>query len=88
MKNSSIPAASEEERDLVARLVRIGAVTPRDLENISGEQVEEITAELPTVYQCRYTVTDMEYQKREITCFELSPEAVNRQFLHRMEGKR
>ena len=29
----------------------------------------------------------MEYQKREITCFELSPEAVNRQFLHRMEGK-
>lgn len=88
MKNSSIPAASEEERDLVARLIRIGAVTPRDLENISSEQVEEITAELPTVYQCRYIVTDMEYQKREITCFELSPEAVNRQFLHRMEGEK
>ncbi len=88
MNVPAIEIASEEERDLIARLVRMGAVAPMNLNGITRDQVEEIVAGLPTVYECRYSVLDMERKEREILCSDLSPEAVNRQFFRRMNGEK
>lgn len=87
MNDEAIQIASAEERDLVARLIRMGAIAPMNLDGITRDQVEEITAAFPTVYECRYTVVDREHQEHVILCSELSPEAVNRQFFREMEGK-
>ena len=88
MNDAAVQIASEEERDLIARLVRMGAVAPVNFAALSRDQVEEITAGLPTVYECRYSVSDMDRREREIRCCDLSPEAVNRQFFRRMAGEK
>ncbi|UKI34444.1 MAG: hypothetical protein L6W00_14370 [Lentisphaeria bacterium] len=80
MNDEAIQIASPEERDLVARLIRMGVIAPMILDGITRDQVEEITAALPTVYECRYTVFDQEHQEHVILCSDLTPEAVNRQF--------
>ena len=87
MNDEAIQIASPEERDLVARLIRMGVIAPMILDGITRDQVEEITAALPTVYECRYTVFDQEHQEHVILCSDLTPEAVNRQFFREMSGK-
>lgn len=47
MNDEAIQIASAEERDLVARLIRMGAIAPMNLDGITRDQVEVITACAP-----------------------------------------
>ena len=74
------------DRDLAARLIRMGVIPPMNLDLVDSEKIEEITSDLPTVYACRYTVTDMQGQELKLDCYDLEPEGLNRQFLQELSG--
>ena len=75
------------DRELTARLIRMGAVAPMDLDLLNAEKVEDITSALPTVYGCRYSTADALGNSITVDCYALSPEGVNRQFFQAMQGK-
>ncbi|MDD5599944.1 MAG: hypothetical protein PHV82_18515, partial [Victivallaceae bacterium] len=76
------------DRDLAARLIRMGAVAPMNLDLIDREKIQEIVAGLPTMYECRYTVKDALSGELEIDCFDLTPEGLNRQVLDELTRRR
>ncbi len=75
------------DRDLAARLIRMGAIPPMNLDRIDREKLEEIVAGLPTVYACRYTAVDSQGAELQINCFDLTPEGLNRQVLDELAGR-
>ena len=83
---SDIFSPGMSDRDLAARLIRMGVIPPMNLDLVDSEKIEEITSDLPTVYACRYTVTDMQGQELKLDCYDLEPEGLNRQFLQELSG--
>lgn len=81
-------ASNMSDRDLAARLIRMGAIAPMDLDTINRDRIEELVAGLPTVYACRYTATDLQGATIQIDCFDLTPEGLNRQMLHELAGQK
>ena len=79
-ENSIFPVGMSD-RDLAARLIRMGAIPPMNLDLIDAEKIEEITSDLPTVYACRYIATDAQGQELKLDCYDLDPEGLNRQFM-------
>ena len=75
------------DRELAARLIRMGAIAPMNLDLVDRDKIEEITAGLPTVYGCRYTTLDAHGESITIDCFDLTPEGLNRQMLQSLDGK-
>ena len=84
-ENSIFPVGMSD-RDLAARLIRMGAIPPMNLDLIDAEKIEEITSDLPTVYACRYIATDAQGQELKLDCYDLDPEGLNRQFLQELSG--
>ena len=76
------------DRDLAARLIRMGAIAPMNLDLVDRDKVEDIVAGLPTVYECRYAVTDVQAGELVIDCFDLTPEGLNRQILDELTRRR
>ena len=76
------------DRDLAARLIRMGAIAPMDLDTVTRDRIEELVAGLPTVYACRYTAADLQGETIQIDCFDLTPEGLNRQMLHEFAGQK
>ncbi len=76
------------DRDLAARLIRMGAIAPMNLDLVNHDKTQEIVAGLPTMYECRYTVKDAQAGELEIACFDLTPEGLNRQVLDELTKRR
>ena len=83
---SDIFSPDMSDRDLAARLIRMGVIPPMNLDLVDSEKIEEITSDLPTVYACRYVVTDTQGQELKLDCYDLEPEGLNRQFLQELSG--
>ena len=75
------------DRDLAARLIRMGAIPPMNLDRIDREKIEEIVAGLPTVYACQYATTDAQGAELRIDCFDLTPDGLNKQMLAELAGR-
>ena len=87
MPEEALNQITMSDRELTARLIRMGAVAPMDLDLLNAEKVEDITSALPTVYGCRYSTADALGNSITVDCYALSPEGVNRQFFQAMQGK-
>lgn len=75
------------DRELAARLIRMGAIPPVSLDLIDREKIEDIVAGLPTMYGCRYSTIDAQGGALSVECFDLTPEGLNRQMLQELAGK-
>ncbi len=75
------------DRELAARLIRMGAIPPMNLDRIDREKIEEIVAGLPTVYACQYVTTDAQGAELRIDCFDLTPDGLNKQMLAELAGR-